>query len=241
MKHRTAIFALFVAGSLWGGSVALSKLSLTWLDPSWLSVMRFLVAAPILAVVGRRGLRQAFTAPVLMLGAIGYGAVILLQNAGIDRTSVSHAAIIVGALPVVVALVTAAVGRGSAPRLAWLGYGAALVGVTLVAKGGGGGATVSGDLMVFGSVVLSGAFMAMQPLVLKDTRSRGRDGGPVLRGDGVLAAGGTDRRGSARSDGGSAGFRIPCTGDCRDGAAVLAVRLRAGARLTRVRRRVCEP
>lgn len=169
MKHRTAIFALFVAGSLWGGSVALSKLSLTWLDPSWLSVMRFLVAAPILAVVGRRGLRQAFTAPVLMLGAIGYGAVILLQNAGIDRTSVSHAAIIVGALPVVVALVTAAVGRGSAPRLAWLGYGAALVGVTLVARGGGGGATVSGDLMVFGSVVLSGAFMAMQPLVLKDT------------------------------------------------------------------------
>jgi drug/metabolite transporter (DMT)-like permease len=174
MKNRNAIVALVAAGSLWGVTVALSKLSLRWLDPSWLTAMRFLVAAPILGIIGRRGLRQAFTPRILASGATGYGAVVLLQNVGIDRTSVSHGAIIVGALPVVVALVAAALGRGSARPLVWLGYAVALIGVVLVAKGGGGGATDSGDMLVFASVVLSGAFIAIQPSVL-----RGRDAAAV--------------------------------------------------------------
>ncbi len=174
MKHRTAILALIAAGSLWGINVALSKLSLRWLDPSWLTAMRFLAATPVLAIVGRRGLRQAFTPRILLSGAVGYGAVVLLQNVGIEHTSVSHGAIIVGALPVVVGLVAATVGTGMARPLVWLGYGVALVGVVLVAKGGGGGATVSGDMLVFASVVLSGAIVAVQPSLLK-----GRDAAAV--------------------------------------------------------------
>jgi O-acetylserine/cysteine efflux transporter len=174
MKNRTAILALIAAGSLWGFTVALSKLSMDWLDPSWLSVMRFLVAAPLLAVVGRRRLREAFTPSVVVSGALGFGVVILLQNAGINHTSVSHAAIIVGALPVVVALVAAGLGNRTASPLAWLGYAVALAGIMLVAKGGGGGATVSGDTLVFASVVISGAFIAMQPRILK-----GRDAAAV--------------------------------------------------------------
>lgn len=174
MKNRSAILALIAAGSLWGVTVALSKVSLRWLDPSWLTAMRFLVATPILAFIGRRGLRQAFTPRILASGAIGYGAVVLLQNVGIDHTSVSHGAIIVGALPVVVALVAAALGQGSSRPLVWLGYAVALVGIVLVAKGGGGGATDSGDMLVFASVVLSGAFIAIQPGMLK-----GRDAAAV--------------------------------------------------------------
>jgi O-acetylserine/cysteine efflux transporter len=167
MKNRTAILALISAGTLWGGTVALSKISLRWLDPSWLSVLRFLVAAPLLAIIARRDLRQAMTPSVLLSGAFGFGAVILLQNAGIDHTSVSHAAIIVGAVPVIVALITAGLGRGTAPALAWLGYAVALLGIMLVAQGGGGGATMSGDMLVFASAVLSAGFIAMQPMVLK--------------------------------------------------------------------------
>ncbi len=174
MKNRSAILALVAAGSLWGINVALSKLSLRWLDPSWLTAMRFLVATPILAIIGRRGLRAAITPRILMSGTVGYGAVVLLQNIGIDHTSVSHGAIIVGALPVVVGLVAATLGSGLARPLVWLGYGVALLGVVLVAKGGGGGATVSGDMLVFASVVLSGAFMAVQPSLL-----RGRDAASV--------------------------------------------------------------
>lgn len=167
MKNRRAILALVAAGSLWGVTVALSKLSLRWLDPSWLTALRFLAAAPILAIIGRHGLRQALEPRILASGALGYGAVVLLQNVGIDHTSVSHGAIIVGALPVVVALVAAARGHGTARPLVWAGYAVALVGIVLVAKGGGGGASPSGDMLVFGSVVLSGAFIAVQPSMLR--------------------------------------------------------------------------
>ncbi len=167
MKNRSAIAALIAAGSLWGITVALSKVSLHWLSPSWLAAARFMVAAPILAFVGRRGLRDAFTPRVLISGAIGLGIVVLLQNAGVNHTSVSHGAIIIGALPVVIGLVAAAAGDGVARPVVWSGYAVALIGIVLVAKGGGGGATTSGDLLVLGSVVLSGAFIALQPRVLE--------------------------------------------------------------------------
>jgi drug/metabolite transporter (DMT)-like permease len=167
MKSRTAIFALISAGTLWGVTVALSKVSLRWLDPSWLSVARFVIAAPVLAFFGRRGLRQALTPSVIVSGAMGFGAVILLQTAGIDHTSVSHAAIIVGAVPVIAAVISAGTGNGAAPPIAWLGYALALAGIVLVAQGHGGGATASGDALVFSSVVLSAVFIVMQPRTLQ--------------------------------------------------------------------------
>ena len=91
-----------------GGSPSRSpSSSLEWLDGGWLTVVRFVLAAPLLALAGRRGLRAAATPPIMLAGAVGYGLVIVLQNAGIERTSVSHAALIVGAVPALVALMAA--------------------------------------------------------------------------------------------------------------------------------------
>ena len=162
-NNRSAIFALAAAGTLWGLNVPLTKLALGWLGPGWLTVARFAVAAPLLALVGRRGIRDALTPAVLASGAIGFGAVILLQNAGIERTSVSHAAVVIGAAPVLVALIAAGLGQTATRPLTWAGYGVALVGIALVAGAGGGGSTPRGDLLVLASVVLSAAFVAMQP------------------------------------------------------------------------------
>src|SRR5690349_4104901 len=138
-QNRSAVFALAAAGVLWGLNVPLTKLALGWLGPSWLTVARFAVAAPVLAVLGRRGLRDAMSMPMLASGAVGFGAVIVLQNAGIERTSVSHAAMIVGAIPVLVALMTAGSGKTATRPLTWAGYGVALVGIAFVAGAGGGG------------------------------------------------------------------------------------------------------
>jgi O-acetylserine/cysteine efflux transporter len=143
-QSRTPILALAAAGALWGLTVPLSKLSLEWLGPAWLTVARFAAAAPLLAFVGRRGMREAFTPRVAAAGAIGFGAVIVLQNAGIERTSVSHAALLVGAVPALVALMTAGSGQAVTRRLAWGGYALALAGIALVAGAGGGGATPGG-------------------------------------------------------------------------------------------------
>jgi O-acetylserine/cysteine efflux transporter len=173
-QNRSALFALAAAGTLWGLNVPLTKLALGWLDPGWLTVVRFLVAAPLLGVVGRRGLRDALSLPILASGAIGFGAVIVLQNAGIERTSVSHAAMIVGAIPVLVALMTAGTGRTATRPLTWAGYGVALVGIALVAGAGGGGSSSHGDLLVLCSAVLSAGTIAIQPRLLA-----GRDAAAV--------------------------------------------------------------
>src|ERR687896_1814905 len=128
-KHRTwAIFALASAGALWGLTVPLTKLGLDWLGASWLTVARFAVAAPVLALLARRHLRGALTPGVAGAGALGYGAVILLQNAGIERTSVSHAALIVGAVPVLVAVMAALTRHSKTGPLAWAGSLLALAG-----------------------------------------------------------------------------------------------------------------
>jgi drug/metabolite transporter (DMT)-like permease len=172
-QDRNAILALAAAGALWGLTVPLSKLSLEWLGPGWLTVARFGAAAPLLAIAGRHGLRDALTPRVIALGAIGFGVVIVLQNAGIQRTSVSHAAILCGAVPVLVALMSAATDGGVSRPLTWAGHAVALAGVALVAGAGGGGAPV-GDLLVLGSVALSAVFIVAQPRVLA-----GRDAAAV--------------------------------------------------------------
>lgn len=166
VRNNTAILALMAAGTLWGLTVALSKVSIGWLGPYWLTVARFVIAAPILAMLGRRGLRDALRPGLVLSGAVGFGAVILLQNAGIQRTSVSHAAMIVGAVPVIVALIAAGRGHGSGRPLTWAGYGLALLGIVLVANAGGGGATMTGDLLVLASVTVSAAFIAFSPQLL---------------------------------------------------------------------------
>jgi O-acetylserine/cysteine efflux transporter len=184
--RRAAIVALAAAGTLWGLTVPLSKLGLEWLGPGWLAVARFAIAAPLLALVARRRLRAALTPAVVAAGAVGYGVVIVLQNVGIERTSVSHAALIVGAVPVLVAAIAAVLGRGSGGRLMWAGSLVALAGVALVAGGGGAGTSVAGDLLVLLSVTMSAAFIVAQPGLLA-----GRDPAAVTAvqlGAGGLAA-----------------------------------------------------
>jgi drug/metabolite transporter (DMT)-like permease len=166
LSNRTPLFALAAAGMLWGLTVPLSKLALVWLGPSWLAVARFAVAAPLLALLGRRGLREALRLKVAASGAVGFGAVIVLQNLGIEHTSVSHAALVVGAVPVLVALIGAGLGGAIARPLAWGGYLLAVVGLGLTAGTGGSGATTSGDLLVLASAVLSAAVIVVGPRLL---------------------------------------------------------------------------
>ena len=178
-----AFGALVAAGVLWGLTVPLSKLALEWLDAGWLTVMRFGLAAPLLLLATRRAaLRSALTPRVAAAGAIGFGLVIVLQNIGISKTNVSHASLIVGAMPVLVALIAVATRRGTAGPLAWGGYVLAILGVGLVAGAGGAGSSPSGDAIVLVSVALSATFIVAQARLL-----RGRD--PVAVTAVQLAAG----------------------------------------------------
>jgi drug/metabolite transporter (DMT)-like permease len=167
-NRRHAVAALIAAGLLWGTTVPLSKLALEWLSPGWLTAVRFgLAAAVLLAAARRRGLRRAFTPAVLAAGALGYGGSVLLQNAGISRTSVTHAALLIGAVPVLVAIIAAAWHRTVARPVAWSGFVLSLGGVGLVTAGsGGGGTTPAGDGLVLASLVLSATVTVAQGRLL---------------------------------------------------------------------------
>jgi drug/metabolite transporter (DMT)-like permease len=170
--NRTrAVGALTAAGLAWGISVPLSKVALDWLAPGWLTVIRFgLAAAVLLAAVPRPALRAAFTPSVLVAGALGYGACILTQNAGLARTSVTDAALLVGASPVFVAIITAAWHRTVARPVAWAGFVLSLGGVVLVAGGGAGSGAVDvglGAVLVLVSVLLSAGMTVAQDGLLE--------------------------------------------------------------------------
>ena len=164
-NRRGAFAALTAAGVLWGLSVPLTKAALGWLDPAWLSAARFVLAGPLLALAARHALRASATPRIAAWGVVGFGAVVLLQNLGIARTSVSHAALIIGVVPALVALTAAARGRSTAGPLAWAGFVTALGGVGLVA-GSGGDATLGGDLLVLASTALTALFIEAQSRLL---------------------------------------------------------------------------
>ena len=169
-NRRNAVAALIAAGLLWGTTVPLSKLALEWLSPGWLTAMRFGLAAAVLLAVAaktRPGLRAAFTPKVLASGALGYGGSVIVQNAGISRTSVTHAALLIGAVPVLVAIIAAVWHRTVARPVAWVGFVVSLGGVGLVTAGsGGGGATMAGDGLVLASLVLSATVTVAQGRLL---------------------------------------------------------------------------
>src|SRR6185437_11263536 len=164
--RRNALAALPAAGLLWGTTVPLSKVALGWLSPGGLTLVRFAVAAAILAVVTRSRLRAACTPAILLSGAIGYGGTVLLQNAGITRTSVSHAALLIGSVPVMVAVVAALWHGAVAKPVAWAGFGVSLAGVALLAGSGGSGAALAGDLLVLASLLVSAVFTVAQDRLL---------------------------------------------------------------------------
>jgi O-acetylserine/cysteine efflux transporter len=172
-SRRHAVAALIAAGLLWGTTVPLSKLALQWLAPGWLTAVRFGLAAAVLLPVARRragGQRRGhrlIETKILGSGAVGYGATVIVQNAGIIRTSVTHAALLIGAVPVLVAVIAALWQRAVARPTAWLGFAVSLGGVGLVtAGGGGGGASVRGDGLVLASLVLSATFTVAQGRLL---------------------------------------------------------------------------
>jgi drug/metabolite transporter (DMT)-like permease len=179
LDRRTALAALAAAGLLWGTTVPVTKLALQWLPPGWLTVARFgLAAAVLLAAVGFR-VRGAASPAVLAWGAVGYGGSILVQNAGITRTSVSHAALLIGATPVLVAVIAALRHRSVAPPVAWTGFAVSFAGVGLVAAGAGPVLATAG-LVLFGTLAaatlfaygqarvsaeIAGSFVNLEPLV----------------------------------------------------------------------------
>lgn len=158
--------ALILAGSTWGLTLPLSAVALRGFAPAALVSIRFACAAGVLAVIARRGsLRAALTWRIAWWGVLGYGAVVLAQCEGIERTSLSHAAVLGGIVPVLVVLI--AIGRGCErpSALGMLGLLGAVGGAGLFTSGGGR-ASLLGDGLVLLAGVCFSVYIVAQPALL---------------------------------------------------------------------------
>jgi drug/metabolite transporter (DMT)-like permease len=91
---------------------------------------------------------------LLWLGLVGHCLYQLCFVGGLARTTASNAALIFGASPVAVAIMTAAIGHERIGRLHWLGAVLSTIGIYFVVGYGAAvsGGTLVGDLIMLGAV-----------------------------------------------------------------------------------------
>jgi drug/metabolite transporter (DMT)-like permease len=205
-SRRLAFFgygACFVAGCLWGTGFFFGKLALNEMSVEDMVLYRFLFASlgmlPV-ALVHRRSFRlTAGEVRMLLLCAIlGVPIQFLVQFHGLARTTVSHASLMVGALPVMLAAAAAlfAGARRNEERLdrfGWLALFASTVGAALVALGGSRGPaaqgepTLLGDLLVLFSLGTALVWILLSKKLMETHRPPVVTAYTILSGTGMLA------------------------------------------------------
>lgn len=129
-----AIVALVVAGSCWGVGFPLGKLALEEMPAAHMVLLRFAVAALAAApfALARRETRALFRSWPVVLAGVAYGLAFLMQFEGLARVSVTLAALLVGAMPALIAVCARLMGE-RLNRLVWIGVAAATAGAALIA------------------------------------------------------------------------------------------------------------
>ncbi len=168
---RLAFVSLILAGVFWGGGFPLGKVALRELDAAHMVLLRFVFAAlfALPFALRRPEARALFRSP-LALGCGGlYGLAFLVQFEGLAHVNVSFAALLVGAMPALIAVAARILGE-PVSRLSWAGVVAASGGAALIAGRPGPGDTPLG----VGLSVLS-LFLFLSWLLLLRRAPKGGD------------------------------------------------------------------
>jgi drug/metabolite transporter (DMT)-like permease len=156
--------ACALAATLWGTGFYWGRLALNEMNAEHMVLYRFLFAclgvAPVM--LGRRArFKPGEWRTLLLAAAFGIPIQFLLQFHGLALTTVSHASLMVGAMPVLLAAAAAIFAGERLDWTGWLALCASTAGVALVVLGGDhattGGETPSltGDLLVIASLVIA--------------------------------------------------------------------------------------
>ncbi|WP_210357200.1 DMT family transporter [Sphingomonas beigongshangi] len=152
--RRNAFLALILAGLCWGIGFPLGKLALRATDPAHMVLLRFAVAAiAALPFVLGRAARALFRSPAVLLAGLLYALGFLVQFEGLARVSVTLAALLVGAMPALIAVSARLLGERTTAA-SWAGVAAATAGAALIAGDPGGAGTLAGVLLSLASLLL---------------------------------------------------------------------------------------
>jgi drug/metabolite transporter (DMT)-like permease len=168
--------ACALAGTLWGTGFYFGRLALNEMSVEHMVLYRFLFASLGMAPVAL-GNRVRLTAgemrTLLLAATFGIPVQFLLQFHGLAMTTVSHASLMVGAMPV---LLAAAAALFAGERLDWMGWMAlcgSTVGAALVVLGGSRATTgnetptLRGDLLVIFSLVTALAWILLSKKLMR--------------------------------------------------------------------------
>jgi drug/metabolite transporter (DMT)-like permease len=170
--------ACFVAGCLWGTGFYFGRLALNEMSVEHMVLYRFLFAClgmlPVALMNLRRFRLTAGEVRMLLISAfLGVPVQFLLQFHGLARTTVSHASLMVGSMPVLLAAAAALFAGERLDRLGWLALWGSTAGAALIVLGGSRGPathgepTLTGDLMVVASLVTALAWILLSKKLMQ--------------------------------------------------------------------------
>lgn len=161
---RRAFFgyaACALASCLWGTGFYWGRLALNEMSVGYMVLYRILFAAlgvlPV-ALFYRVRLTGAELRTLLLSAAFGIPIAFIVQFLGLARTTVSHASLMVGAMPVMLGVAATLFAGERLNPIGWLALCASTLGAALIALGGSHGAhspgqpSLTGDLLVLCSL-----------------------------------------------------------------------------------------
>jgi drug/metabolite transporter (DMT)-like permease len=175
-KSRTLGFAACaLAGSLWGCGFYFGKIALAEMNVGAMVLYRFLFATLALAplvLTHRPRFTRADWGLLLLASFLGIPLQFLLQFSGLALTTVSHASLMVGTLPVLLAVAATLFAHERMDRTGWFALVISTVGAVLIALGarhatGATRPTLAGDLLVVLSLVVALAWILLNKRLMR--------------------------------------------------------------------------
>jgi drug/metabolite transporter (DMT)-like permease len=131
--------ACALAGCLWGTGFYFGRLAMNEMSVEHMVLYRFLFACigmlPV-ALMNRIPFNRAEIRLVLIAAFFGIPVQFLMQFHGLDRTTVSHASLMVGSMPVLLAAAAAIFAGEQLDGVGWTALAASTVGAALIVLGG---------------------------------------------------------------------------------------------------------
>jgi drug/metabolite transporter (DMT)-like permease len=162
--------ACALAGCLWGTGFYFGRLALNEMSVEHMVLYRFLFASlgmlPV-ALTSRVRLTWSETRLLLISALFGVPIQFLIQFHGLALTTVSHASLMVGSMPVLLGVAAALFAGERLDIIGWTALGGSTVGATLIVVGGHhgapahGGPSLEGDLMVVASLCTALAWILL--------------------------------------------------------------------------------
>src|SRR5271154_4416644 len=185
-RDRTALgfAACAAAGCLWSTGFYFGKIALREMGVGHMGLYRFLFAClgllPILLRKSGRdaaGLSASEWRALLLASFLGVPVQFLIQFWGLKMTNVSHACLMVGAMPVILAVGAHLYAHERLDRIGWLALFGSTAGVALIVFSGVGGAhlemhaanssSLTGDLLVVASMFVALGWILINQRLMK--------------------------------------------------------------------------